>query len=411
MACVIYGCCNPNEEGGRTIMNLSLRVITASFKKEMRVWKRNPQKIGLILLFPILFFSAFTLLMGGVYYGRGLEVALVVEEQNPGVYTDGLIEILGEYDSIPPRLVPMRMDAETAEHLFETGDILLVITIPSGFENAVAANESTVIHIQVANIHEDLTKNLRMPVIRKLDIFYQRFLSDDALVTFDVETLRSYTPPRLAYMGWTITLYGIMVGAIYAAGSAMTQEFEQDTMTELNLSNESAHSIYFGKMMSGVVVSYIATPLLFLLGFLLFNAWPSGSIFTFFFLTLLLAIFCSGIGIILGTVVRNSVFLVPLAALGGIFYWIVSGGIAPLELVGVSFGAVNEYLPVSNVYRSVIRMFVENSYSTLFVDLAVIGIFAIVLVVISPLVADRLSEVDFVQKLEELKKRRFRQEQ
>jgi hypothetical protein len=392
-------------------MNLSLRVIKASFTKEMRVWKRNPQKIGLILLFPILFFSAFTLLMGGVYYGRGLEVALVVEEQNPGVYTDGLIEILGEYDPIPPRLVPVQMDVETAEQLFENGDIMLVITIPSGFENAVAANESTFIHIQVANIHEDLTKNLRMPVIRKLDIFYQRFLSDEALVTFEVETLRSYTPPRLAYMGWTITLYGIMVGAIYAAGSAMTQEFEQDTMTELNLSNESAHSIYFGKMMSGVVVSYIATPPLFLLGFLLFNAWPSGNVFAFLFLTLLLSIFCSGIGIILGTVVRNSVFLVPLAALGGIFYWIVSGGIAPLELVGVSFGAVNEYLPVSNVYRSVIRMFVENSYGTLFVDLAVIGIFAFVLVVISPLVADRLSEVDFVQKLEELKKRRFRQEQ
>ncbi|MFW9832694.1 MAG: ABC transporter permease [Candidatus Thorarchaeota archaeon] len=392
-------------------MSLSLRIIKASFTKEMRVWKRNPQKIGLILLFPILFFSAFTLLMGGVYYGRGLEVALVVEEQNPGVYTDGLIEILGEYDPIPPRLVPIQMDAETAEQLFETGDILLVITIPSGFENAVAANESTSIHIQVANIHEDLTKNLRMPVIRKLDIFYQRFLPDEAPVTFEVETLRSYTPPRLAYMGWTITLYGIMVGAIYAAGSAMTQEFEQDTMIELNLSNESAHSIYFGKMMSGVVVSYIATPLLFLLGFLLFNAWPSGNIFTFLLLTLLLSIFCSGIGIILGTVVRNSVFLVPLAALGGIFYWIVSGGIAPLELVGVSFGAVNEYLPVSNVYRSVIRMFVENSYGTLFVDLTVIGIFAVVLVVISPFVADRLSEVDFGQRLEELKKRRSRQEQ
>lgn len=411
MACVINGCCSPTEEGGRTIMSLSLRIIKASFTKEMRVWKRNPQKIGLILLFPILFFSAFTLLMGGVYYGRGLEVALVVEEQNPGVYTDGLIEILGEYDPIPPRLVPIQMDAETAEQLFETGDILLVITIPSGFENAVAANESTSIHIQVANIHEDLTKNLRMPVIRKLDIFYQRFLPDEAPVTFEVETLRSYTPPRLAYMGWTITLYGIMVGAIYAAGSAMTQEFEQDTMIELNLSNESAHSIYFGKMMSGVVVSYIATPLLFLLGFLLFNAWPSGNIFTFLLLTLLLSIFCSGIGIILGTVVRNSVFLVPLAALGGIFYWIVSGGIAPLELVGVSFGAVNEYLPVSNVYRSVIRMFVENSYGTLFVDLTVIGIFAVVLVVISPFVADRLSEVDFGQRLEELKKRRSRQEQ
>ena len=387
-------------------MNLSLRVFKASFLKEMRVWKRNPQKIGLVLLLPILFLTAFTLLMGGVYYGSGLEVALVVEEQDPGVYTDGLIDILREYDPIPPRLVPIEMDAETAHQLFDNGEMLLIITIPSNFEDAIAANESVSIHIQVANTHEDLTKNLRMPVIRKLDIFYQRFLQEDAAVTFEVENLRSYTPPRLAYMAWTISLYGVMVGAIYAAGSAMTQEFEQNTMTELTMSNHSPYSIFYGKMMSGVVVSYISIPILFLLGLVLFSAWPSGDFLTFLLLTLLLSVFCAGVGVILGAVVRNSVFMVPLAALAGIFYWIASGGIAPLELVGVSFGTVNEYLPISNVYRSVIRMFVEGSYGMLLIDLGVIGFFAAFALIFSPLVASRAAQVDLGQILENVKRRR-----
>ncbi|MHA1962575.1 MAG: ABC transporter permease [Candidatus Thorarchaeota archaeon] len=392
-------------------MNPSFRVFKASFIKELRVWRRNPHKLLLVILLPLMFFVGFSMLMGGVYFGSGVETAVVLNEQNPGIYTDGLIEILGENDPIPPKLNPIIMDAETADSLFQTGDILLVITIPDGFEDALSNNESVSIHVQVANIHEDLTKNLRMPVIRKLDRFYQTYLQNKSLVDFEMENLRPFTPPRLAYMAWTISVYSVMFGAIFAAGSAMTQEFEQGTMDELTLSNQSPSAIYTGKMFSGVVISFIALPFLFLLSFLLFGVWPNGDILTFLALTFLLALFSSGIGIIAGAIFRNSVFVVPVAALGAIFYWIIGGGFAPLELVGASFGIFNEYLPVSNVYRSLIRMFVEGTYGTLIVDLSVIGFFAAVFLVISPIIADRVTQIDFGQKLEDLKKRRARRVQ
>lgn len=392
-------------------MNFSFRVVKASFIKELRVWKRNPQKLVLVILLPLMFFVGFSMLMGGVYFGTGVETAVVLNEQNPGVYTEGLIEILGENDPIPPRLDPIMMDAETADRLFQNGEILLVITIPNGFENAVANNESVSIHVQVANIHEDLTKNLRMPVIRKLDIFYQAYLLNDSLVDFEMTDLRPFTPPRLAYMAWTISVYSVMFGAIFAAGSAMTQEFEQETMDELILSNQSPNAIYIGKMFSGVVISFAAIPFLFILSYILFGVWPNGDLLTFLSLACLLALFSSGIGIIAGAIFRNSVFVVPVAALGAIFYWIVAGGIAPLGLVGATFGTFNEYLPVSNVYRSLIRMFVEGTYTSLIIDLTVIGIFAVAFLIISPIIADRLTEVDFGQKLEEVKKRRVKRAQ
>jgi ABC-2 type transport system permease protein len=392
-------------------MNLSFRVVKASFIKELRVWKRNPQKLMLVILLPLMFFAGFSMLMGGVYFGSGVETAVVLNEQNPGIYTDSLIEILGENDPIPPRLDPIIMDSEAADRLFQNGEILLVITIPDGFENALENNESVSIQVQVANIHEDLTKNLRMPVIRKLDIFYQTYLLNDSLVDFEVVNLRPFTPPRLAYMAWTISVYSVMFGAIFAAGSAMTQEFEQETMDEIILSNQSPSAIYMGKMFSGVIISFTALPFLFLLSYLLFGVWPNGDVLTFLSLAFLLALFSSGIGIIAGAIFRNSVFVVPVAALGAIFYWIIGGGIAPLDLVGASFGTVNEYLPVSNVYRSMIRMFVEGSYESLIVDLSVIGIFAVMLLFISPIIADKVTQIDFGQKLEELKERRARRAQ
>ena len=387
-------------------MNFSFRVIKASFIKELRVWRRNPQKLVMVILLPLMFFVGFSMLMGGVYFGSGVETAVVLNEENPGVYTDGLLEILGEDDPIPPRLDPILMDAETADRLFQNGEILLVITIPDGFENALSTNTTVSIHVQVANIHEDLTKNLRMPVIRKLDIFYQAYLLNDSLVDFEMVNLRPFTPPRLAYMAWTISVYSVMFGAIFAAGSAMTQDFEQETMDELILSNQSPNAIYMGKMFSGVVISFTAIPFLFILSYLLFGVWPNGDILTFLSLTFLLALFSSGIGLIAGAVFRNSVFVVPVAALGAIFYWIVAGGIAPLGLVGATFESFNEYLPVSNVYRSLIRMFVEGTYDSLIVDLSVIGVFAVVFLIISPIITNRITQIDFGQKLEELKKRR-----
>ncbi len=387
-------------------MNQSLRTIKACFIKDLRVWKRTPQKLALVILLPLMFFMGFSVLMGGVYYGEGVETALVVEELNPGYYTNGLIEILGQYDEIPPRLNPIIMDTETADRLFQNGDILLIITIPDGFEEAISNNLTTSINIQVANIHEDLTKNLRMPVIRKIDIFYQEYLLNDSLVDFEVENLHAFTPPRLAYMGWTIAIYAIMFSAMFAAGSAMTQEFEQNTMDEIILSGRSPYAIYTGKMLSGVIVSYITPPLLFLLSYFLYGVWPNGDVLVFVALTFPLAIFSAGIGIIAGAVFRNSVFLVPVAALGAIFYWMIGGGIAPLELVGASFGVVNEYLPVANVYRSLIRMFVEGSYSTLLIDISVIWICAIIFLIISPIISDKIAQMDITRKIGEIKSRR-----
>ena len=179
-------------------MNFSVRVVKASLVKELRVWRRNPQKLVLVILLPLMFFVGFSMLMGGVYFGSGVETAVVLNEQNPGVYTDGLLEILGEDDPIPPRLDPIMMDAETADRLFQNGEILLVITIPEGFEDAVANNESVSIHVQVANIHEDLTKNLRMPVIRKLDIFYQSYLLNDLSIS------RCWISDHSHHQGWHI---------------------------------------------------------------------------------------------------------------------------------------------------------------------------------------------------------------
>lgn len=386
-------------------MNQYWRTMKSTFLKEMKVWKRHPRQLLLVILIPIMFWIAFNLLMGGVY-SSGIDVALVVDEQNPGFYTNSLIDTLGAPDEIPPRLNLLQLSADEADLAFDNGDILLVITIPDGFEEAMAGNQSTNIHIRVNNMHEDQTKNIRMPVIRKLDIYYQTYLGDKALVDFAYEQTREYTYPRLGYMAWTISIYSIMFSSLYIAGSTVTQEFEQQTFDEIRLSNQSPNAIYLGKMLSGVALCYITVPVLLGLSLLQYGIWPNGDVASYFLLSIGLAFVCSAVGVFLGTVFRNSVYLVPTAAITGIFYWLIGGGIAPLQLVGLSFDVVDSYSPISNVYRALIGMFVDGSYSTFLVDLAVVWGFAIVFIAMLPIAAAHVSQIDYGRHIDELKKRR-----
>ncbi|MFX0044455.1 MAG: ABC transporter permease [Candidatus Hermodarchaeota archaeon] len=387
-------------------MNIFVRVFKASLVKETKTWLRNKSRLIFIVAFPLLYYSAFLLLMGGVYAGPGVDAALVVQEDNPGYYTNGLIEILGEPDEIPPSLNLMEMDSETASLHFENGDLYIVITIPDGFEAALANNESVSIQLWVNNAHEDMTKNLRMPVIRKLDIFYQTYLPGRTNSTFEVELLNPYTPPRLAYMAWTVTIFGISFAGFYLASSATASEFEHETLEEITLSNQSPHAIYAGKMFSAVILSYLSIPVVFLLGLAAYGVWPMGNLAIYIAMTLLLATLCSGIGVVLGAIFRNSVYVVPVAALGALFYWLTGGGIAPLEMAGIGFVTVNEYLPFSNAYRTLIEMFIQGTYSTIAIDFAVVGAFAVAFVLISPMLADRLTKVDFGRRLKQLRGRR-----
>ena len=271
---------------------------------------------------------------------------------------------------------------------------------------ALENNETTNIQILANNIAEDATKNLRMPVIRKLDIFYQTYLPDSSPVTFEYELLRPVTYPRLGYMAWTLSIYAVMFGAMFAAGSNMTQEFENDTFEEIELSNQSPIAIHVGKILVGSLAGYVAPPILLLSGWLGFAVWPNGDILVYVGLTFLLAILSASIGLVLGAIFRHSVYLVPLSALSALYFWIMGGGMAPLMIAGAQFEIVDSYSPFSNAYRSLVNMFVDASYTTLGTDLLILCIASVGLLLTAPVIASCLARVDYMQKVAAIRQRR-----
>ncbi len=360
-------------------MNARLVVILATVRKELRVLRRNRRKVFIVALLPLLYYMSFYILMGGVY-SSGISVALVVEESSPGPYTDGLIGIFEEDDGIPPNLMIIKTDADTASQMFDDGEVLVVVTIPEGFENGVA-NGSAHLNVLVNNIHEDATKNLRMPIMRKVDLFYQRYLDEDAPVDFTVETTHEVSLPRLAYMCWTLTVFSIMFVSMYIAGSAVTAEFEDHTFDEIILSGEPIDSVLVGKMMSGVICSYLTVPILLMLALLEFGVWPHGDLLIFLLLTLPLVLLSALVGVALGALFKNSVYLVPLTAMIALCYWILGGGLTPLDVIGIGSESLNLFSPFYNVYRSLIAVFTTGTSSMMLLDVVFAWAFAVLLFV------------------------------
>jgi hypothetical protein len=83
----------------------------------------------------------------------------------------------------------------------------------------------------------------------------------------------------------------------------------------------------------------------------------------------------------------------------------IGGGIAPLSLLGLGFGVADSYSPISNAYRSLIEMFIDGTHSTLLIDFSVLAGFAIVFVIVFPLLAERISHIDWSQRIRDIRKR------
>ncbi|MGY5875021.1 MAG: hypothetical protein RTU30_04680 [Candidatus Thorarchaeota archaeon] len=125
----------------------------------------------------------------------------------------------------------------------------------------------------------------------------------------------------------------------------------------------------------------------------------------FALITIPLAFVCAAMGIILGAILRNSVCIVPIAATTSIVYWMIGGGITPLSLLGIRFGVANSYSPISNAYSPLIEMFIDGTHSTLLIDFSMIAGFAIIFVIVFSFLAERIAQVDYSQRIREIKKR------
>jgi len=159
-----------------------LRIVWIVFRKDVRVWLRQPVNLAVIFV-PALGFLLISAL-GTAAVGRS-PVALVTLDHGPkGIQMQHIFHNAGVFritDASP----------EQARKLYNEIQVVAIITIPADFTQLVEARQQSPIDVQVNNLNLDFTNDIRRAVPDAITQFYQaQGSSSPVKVTMQEQDLR-----------------------------------------------------------------------------------------------------------------------------------------------------------------------------------------------------------------------------
>ncbi len=280
--------------------------------------------------------------------------------------------------------------ATDAQNLIAEGKVVAVVTIPSDFDTRVQANEPVQVDVQINNLNTDFTHDIRRAIPLSITSFYGKAFPNLVTITPHETDWYAQTVDYVPYLGVSILVISLMVGALIQAGTSSAKEWESETMKELLLSPASRWSILLGKMLAAFAMSIL--PVLLVLAIVVFamGVWPVhwGEVVWVTLLTMLIFI---ALGTLLGTLLKRWQFVIVLSISLAVPMFFISGAFGPISF-GVPITAV--IAKIFPVYYAIVleqhafHGFDLNTYGVGF-NAAVLVIYALGLLVLTTLALRR----------------------
>src|SRR5215469_2053400 len=348
-----------------------VRSIWVIFKKDLRVWWRNPLNIVASLL-PVL-----TILLinglGTVAVGRA-PVALVTLDHGPK--GQEMQQIFHQADLF--RITDAT--PQQAQALLKNVEVSAVITIPANFTERVAAYEPSPVDVTVNNLNLDFTNDIRRAVPDVITQFYQAQGSASPVkVTLHEQDLRQQDVQLFQYNVVPMLVLLLMVSGLINSSTATAREWETRTIKELLLSPVARSAIIIGKVLAG----FIATLLLGLLVFFMSAAmdWtrPAGFQWVPSLLVLaLVALLGTGLGVAFGAAVQRLQAVAPFSILVAFYLFFLAGGIGVLAFDPTWLQDIAAYNPLAYGVHALSQAVFYRSSDLLGRDVLVLSLSALV---------------------------------
>ncbi len=152
---------------GMTIMTQLinfLRIVWIVFKKDVRVWLRQPVNLAVIFI-PALGFLLVSAL-GTAAVGRSPVALVTLDHGSKGIQMQHIFhdaDVFRISDATP----------EHAHQLYNQIQVVAIITIPADFTERVEAHQQSPIDVEVNNLNLDFTNDIRRAVPDAITQFYQ----------------------------------------------------------------------------------------------------------------------------------------------------------------------------------------------------------------------------------------------
>ena len=348
------------------------RGILAIIAKDLAIWIRSPVVLAVTVL-PSL---VLVLVLGLEGVAVSSDPVALVNLDPGGAAASALEHIALTYPGFRPRV----LDPAAAERALNRLQVAAVLTIPTGFSQALQAGDHPVLTWQVRNFNDDSANDLR----RALPDVVNAFLSSGAAGADPVhigirETdIHPQDVGLVAFQMIAVLAVLLLQAGLVNAGLAAVREWETGSVKELLLSPVPALGIVAGKVVAGVLAADIVGALAVAVatGAHLMPLPGPGNIGLALAAMTLLGLFASALGVALAAAIRVQDRLIPISINISFYLFFLGGGIVALAYLPGWLRGVARFIPVTYAVDALRGALLYGGAAHAGRDLLVLGAFA-----------------------------------
>ena len=285
---------------------MKLHRLFAVMRKETREIIRDPATMVMVFLFPALWMLIFA-------YSISLDVENIrfgVLDQDQTPASAKLIDAFAESKYF--RLVRRFNSEQEIRELMQTGEVKVVLIIPSGFNSQASRKDIPEVQLLIDGSFSTtalITLNYGMSIVSGFQGQGKRLIN--------VQTRIWYNPSLQSMIYVVSGLYAVIIAAFppLLTTLAIVREKESGAIQQIYASPLTVSEFLLGKLIPYWVIANIQLFSIVMLGYYWFGVPFNGSI-GFLAVAGMLYVFCNvGIGLLISTITRNQLLAVLLALL------------------------------------------------------------------------------------------------
>ncbi|MFX1251034.1 MAG: ABC transporter permease [Promethearchaeota archaeon] len=314
--------------------------ISAEIIKSLQSWSRK--KTFLIALLPLLLLT-FVFIQTFTRTDEAFVIA-VVNEDGANFWTEKFIEALESHNGTIPYFKAVITSETEAENLFESRQTFVIMWIPQGFSQNLTAGNPITLRAKINNIHEDLSKNLRLGLDARIFQFIEQNQLETNIrpgISLEPSLIYAVELPRPDYMMTGVLVLASVFFSLFTGGVLGSEEKDQNTITEILMSKHGLIHVISGKLIATMLASAILIAIVIVLNWLFYGTgFPNFvAIGSFCAVFMCLSFIFGLIGVVYGLKAGDFRLIPAPTIIISFVLWIISGAINPLE-----FSAGNELL-------------------------------------------------------------------
>jgi ABC-2 type transport system permease protein len=360
-------------------------------RKEFRQIIRDKRILGVLLFFPALMLFAFGYALN--FDVKNTRMA-VYDEDRSSASRDFIQQFFtSEY------FVKVQTLSNKAEinDLLDGEQVRVVLVVPSSFSKDIQRGKSASVQVIVDGANSNaaatvlgyINAMIQQYSLKIMAESFMRMGGQQVTLPIDFQPRVWYNPELKSakFLVPGLIAFILMVTTVISTALAVVRERELGTMEQIMVSPIKPIELILGKTIPYIIISLIATAVILLFGYVLFDVSIKGSILLLSIVTLLFLVGGLGVGMLISTLVETQQLAFMIAVIVSMLpTFILSGFVFPIRNMPVIIQGVTYLIPARYFLVALRAIILKGAGLSAFWDQAIfLTIYAVVMIGISSL--------------------------